>query len=70
MILAGGTACIISLLFATALYKLYEGGKIDQLEWDLATVTAGDYSVEFDIPKKAYKDWYENIYKQSGGECE
>ena len=43
---------------------------IDQIEWDLAMVTAGDYSVEFDIPKSAYKDWYEKIYKKPGGEFE
>ena len=49
---------------------LYKGGKIKQLEWDISTVTAGDYTVEFDIPAKAYQDWYDGAYKARGGEFE
>jgi len=29
-----------------------------QLEWDLATVTLGDYAVEFEISAEAYTLWY------------
>ena len=47
---------------------MYYGGKVKQLEWDLATVTAGDYTVEFDISKESYNDWYDYVYKKSGGE--
>ena len=68
MILASATATLISLLFVTGLHKLYYGGKVEQLEWDLATVTAGDYTVEFDIEKESYNDWYDYVYKKSGGE--
>jgi len=49
---------------------LYKGGKIQQLEWDISTVTAGDYSVEIDIDKHAYEKWYNRTYKASGGEYE
>lgn len=52
------------------LQKLFKGGKIQQLEWDISTVTAGDYTLEFDIPAHAYRNWYETIYKGSGGEFE
>ena len=62
------TACLTSLLFVLVLQWLYKGGKIQQLEWDISTVTAGDYTVEFDIPAAAYRRWYEDVYKQSGGE--
>lgn len=68
--MAVGTASLISLLFVLVLQCLYKGGKITQLEWDLSTVTAGDYSVEFEIPAKAYQLWYNRVYKQSGGEFE
>ena len=68
MCLACATATVISLLFVLVLQTLYKGGKITQLEWDLSTVTAGDYSVEFDIPADAYNIWYTLTYKRSGGE--
>ena len=35
------------------------------IEWDLATFTAGDYTVEYEIESDVYKEWYENHYKQS-----
>ena len=36
-----------------------EGGQILQLEWDMATVTAADYTVECRISKEAYQKWQE-----------
>ena len=36
----------------------------------MSTVTAGDYSVEFDIPANAYTNWYHGVYRASGGEYE
>lgn len=70
MCLACATATAISLLFVLVLQTLYKGGKITQLEWDLSTVTAGDYSVEFEIPATAYNIWYTRTYKKGGGEWE
>jgi len=64
------SASLISLLFVIVLSKLYKGGKIEQLEWDVSTVTAGDYSVEFDIPRENYENWYNTVYKKSAGEFE
>jgi len=37
---------------------LYKGATLNQLEWDLATVTAADYSVEMEIDVEAYTVWY------------
>ena len=36
-----------------------QNGKIKFLEFDLATITAGDYSVEFKIQRKNYDTWYD-----------
>ena len=36
----------------------------------MSTITAGDYSVEFTIPRKSYDDWYNAHYAQSGGPVE
>lgn len=32
------------------------------LTWDLATITLGDYSIEYEITEKAYHHFLENIY--------
>ena len=29
----------------------------DYVEWDIKTITAGDYTIEFDITVDFYKDW-------------
>ena len=36
------------------------------LEWDMATITAGDYTVEWKIPEAAYLEWRDNDYKAGG----
>ena len=68
LVVATTTASLISLLFVINLSSLYKGGKIQQLEWDISTVTAGDYSVEFEIPRTNYEQWYNREYLKSGGE--
>jgi hypothetical protein len=40
-----------------------QSGKIKLLEFDLATITAGDYSVEFKIKRENYLTWYEMVYR-------
>lgn len=34
------------------------------IDFDVKTITAGDYSVEFDINKKVYQKWKEHYYKE------
>lgn len=41
-----------------------------QLEWDMATITAGDYTVEMEIKKETYISWYDEHYKVPGGDYE
>ena len=52
-------AVLVAMLFSITIRSLYYGGKIKLIEWDFATVTAGDYTVEFPIPEEAYLKWYE-----------
>ena len=66
--MATATTCLISLLFVVALQYLYKNGKIMHLKWDISTVTAADYTVEFDIPADNYYSWYNNEYKSYYGE--
>ena len=68
--LAVATAVLISFLFTVSIRSMYQGGKIQQLEWDMSTVTAGDYSVELPISKDTYMNWKENEYRKPGGDFE
>ena len=61
--LAVGTGSLVCLLFFISIRFKREQGKIIQIEWDLATCTAGDYTVEMSINKLQYDDWYKDIYK-------
>ena len=74
MAIAVATGVLICLLFTVSIKAMYEGGKIQQLEWDMATVTAGDYSVEFPIKSNdqscGYDWWKANIYRAPGGPFE
>ena len=38
-----------------------------QIDWDMSTITAGDYSVEFTIPRVAYDNWFNEHYIRSNG---
>jgi len=40
------------------------------MEWDMATITAGDYTVELKIDPDDYRHWYNNEYRKSGGDFE
>jgi hypothetical protein len=61
---------LIALLFTVSIRFMYQGGKIKQIEWDCATVTAGDYSVVFNIQHKSYIDWRDKVYEAAGGDME
>lgn len=50
-------AILIAILFFLQLRNLYEGSKVMQLEWDMATITAGDYTVEMKIDQESYEAW-------------
>lgn len=49
---------------------MYQGGKIQQIEWDMATITAGDYSVEFRISAENYRWFHSEIYRAPDGPFE
>ena len=40
------------------------------MEWDMATITAGDYTVELRIDPDDYRHWYNNIFRAPGGDFE
>ncbi len=56
------TGLLICCLFTILTKWLHSKGKINQIEWNMATITAGDYTVELKIKPKSFKAWYENVY--------
>ena len=70
MCLIVSSACLIALLFTIVIRWLYQGGKMKQIDWDMSTVTAGDYTVEMMICREGYDDWKENVYRAPGGDFE
>ena len=48
--------------------SLYRGGKLKMVEWDVAMVTAADYTVEWAIPEEVYDRWYNEEYSKDGGD--
>lgn len=56
------------LLFTILIRWLYLKGKLNQIEWDMSTITAGDYTVEVKIKKKSFKTWYKEQYMAPGGD--
>lgn len=61
VVVAIGT--FICSLYFLAIRGLYQGGKIEQLDWDMATCTAADYTAEFPIRETAYEYWYKMFYQ-------
>lgn len=56
----------LTLLIIYGLFIRYQklGGRIKALDYDLTTVTAGDFTVELKITKTMYNNFINNIYKQ------
>ena len=52
--LAVATGIFICFAFTVSIRGQYQGGKIQMIEWDVTTVTAGDFTVEFNIEKEYY----------------
>lgn len=63
VVMIGTIAILIAFMFMLWIRWSFQGSKIDLLEFDCATITAGDYTVEVKISKEEYNDWYENVYR-------
>lgn len=55
----------ICMLFSLLIFHLRQTGKIKNLKWDVATITAGDYTVEHIISAADYKNWHAHEFMQS-----
>jgi len=61
---------IICCLFRSIIWRIKKAGTINQIQWDLSTLTAADYCVEMKIDKNNYLNWFQNDYKLHGAPLE
>jgi hypothetical protein len=47
---------------------LKKGAENNAVAWDVATVTAADYTLEFDLPPTFYKEWDESVFLEYSAE--
>lgn len=57
----------IALFFVVYIDYLKNVFKNTFVEWDVKTITAGDYSVELDIPEEMYKTFLDTKYDPLSG---
>ena len=57
-------ACImlIAFFFIVLIYYMQRTSKLDQLSYDMNTITAGDFTVEMDINHDQWNQFMENEY--------
>lgn len=58
---------LTAIVFAISVRYIKQAGNIKQLEWDVATLTAADYTVEFKINPNAYRVWKNSEFCAPGG---
>jgi len=51
-----------AFLFVICLHFLKKASRLRFLDWDITTITLGDYSVEYTIDKEGYEWFLENVY--------
>lgn len=55
-----GCIGVFIYLFTIVYYDYIKTVQMNKyVEWDVKTITAGDYTVEFDISKEVYLQWQE-----------
>ena len=61
--LAIGCICVSLALFAINFFDYVKQDQENQyIEWDVKTITSGDYTVEFDIPPEFFERWVNKQY--------
>lgn len=54
----------VAMLYLTSIYYLKQNSKLTNIEWDVATVTAGDFSVEYTITPDMYSEFIEVYFSK------
>jgi hypothetical protein len=55
-------------IFSIAIYYQKRYSKMNQLDWDIQTITPGDYTLQYEITDEAYQWFLENVYRKNRDE--
>jgi len=55
-------------LFSIVLYYFKTASKINRIDWDIQTITPGDYTLHYEITDEAYEWFLSNVYSRNGDE--
>jgi hypothetical protein len=53
----------VSFLFSQLIFFLQQTSKLDAIKFDIKTITASDFTVEYEISKEMYEDFISNQYQ-------
>jgi len=57
-----GLAILLVLVYMTVLHQFKRASDLNQKEWDIQTITPGDYTMQYEISSKSYEFFMTNIY--------
>lgn len=68
---------LLVCVYLTVIYYFKRASDLNQMEWDIQTITPGDYTAQLEISQKAYDFFLKNIYSRESqrksdlsiGEC-
>ena len=52
----------VSFLFSQLIFYLQQTSKLDAIKFDIATITASDFTVEYEISKEMFEEFRFNTY--------
>jgi len=53
---------LVSFVFSQLIFFLQQTSKLDAIKFDIAVITAGDFTVEYEITKEMFEDFTSNTY--------
>jgi len=54
----------VSFLFSQLIYFLQQTSKLDAIKFDISTITASDFTVEYEISKEMFDHFISNEYSK------
>ena len=57
---------LLVCVYLIVLYNFKRSSKLMQLDWDIQTITPGDYTMQMEITDEAYEWFLANVFKRDG----
>lgn len=66
--MASKIACLgifMVMVYLTCLHYFKRRSELDQVKWDMLTITPGDYTMQMEITEKMYKQFISDHYSRT-----